>query len=144
MEERILLRQEGMLAYNMNDKMKAFKRKIFINNLILIASIGVYEKEKKSKQKIIVNLEILLTNNTEPLSDNLEETQDYSQFRKCVMDIVQSEHFDLLEILTKKIYVDISKNEFVLGVKVNISKPCLLYTSPSPRDGLLSRMPSSA
>ena len=22
--------------------------------------------------------------------------------------------------------------------------PCLLYTSPSPRDGLLSRMPSSA
>ena len=26
----------------------------------------------------------------------------------------------------------------------NISKACLLYTSPSPRDGLLSRMPSSA
>ena len=24
------------------------------------------------------------------------------------------------------------------------NKPCLLYTSPSPRDGLLSRMPSSA
>ena len=24
------------------------------------------------------------------------------------------------------------------------SLPCLLYTSPSPRDGLLSRMPSSA
>ena len=26
----------------------------------------------------------------------------------------------------------------------NPSRPCLLYTSPSPRDGLLSRMPSSA
>ena len=25
-----------------------------------------------------------------------------------------------------------------------VLKPCLLYTSPSPRDGLLSRMPSSA
>ena len=25
-----------------------------------------------------------------------------------------------------------------------VSKVCLLYTSPSPRDGLLSRMPSSA
>ena len=24
------------------------------------------------------------------------------------------------------------------------ANPCLLYTSPSPRDGLLSRMPSSA
>src|SRR5680860_1015954 len=27
---------------------------------------------------------------------------------------------------------------------VNDIKGCLLYTSPSPRDGLLSRMPSSA
>ena len=25
-----------------------------------------------------------------------------------------------------------------------LSEGCLLYTSPSPRDGLLSRMPSSA
>ena len=28
--------------------------------------------------------------------------------------------------------------------KAKTAKPCLLYTSPSPRDGLLSRMPSSA
>jgi len=28
--------------------------------------------------------------------------------------------------------------------KVEDSKPCLLYTSPSPRDATLSRMPSSA
>ena len=26
----------------------------------------------------------------------------------------------------------------------NLPRVCLLYTSPSPRDGLLSRMPSSA
>ena len=34
-----------------------------------------------------------------------------------------------------------------LSQKINMTKPvltCLLYTSPSPRDGLLSRMPSSA
>ena len=28
--------------------------------------------------------------------------------------------------------------------QADMYKPCLLYTSPSPRDGLLSRMPSSA
>ena len=28
--------------------------------------------------------------------------------------------------------------------KAKLAKLCLLYTSPSPRDGLLSRMPSSA
>ena len=31
-----------------------------------------------------------------------------------------------------------------LGVTMTNIGPCLLYTSPSPRDGLLSRMPSSA
>ena len=30
------------------------------------------------------------------------------------------------------------------GKVVTLVKGCLLYTSPSPRDGLLSRMPSSA
>ena len=30
------------------------------------------------------------------------------------------------------------------GIKLGQSTACLLYTSPSPRDGLLSRMPSSA
>ena len=28
--------------------------------------------------------------------------------------------------------------------QISQTHPCLLYTSPSPRDGLLSRMPSSA
>ena len=34
--------------------------------------------------------------------------------------------------------------EALFGVKVKAVNTCLLYTSPSPRDGLLSRMPSSA
>ena len=32
----------------------------------------------------------------------------------------------------------------IIGDKPNVCFTCLLYTSPSPRDGLLSRMPSSA
>ena len=30
------------------------------------------------------------------------------------------------------------------GLGIGMLANCLLYTSPSPRDGLLSRMPSSA
>ena len=49
---------------------------------------------------------------------------------------------------------DVLPNNGVLGIVKNLitndveltpqDKDCLLYTSPSPRDGLLSRMPSSA
>ena len=35
--------------------------------------------------------------------------------------------------------VDFKVNQLAAGANI-----CLLYTSPSPRDGLLSRMPSSA
>ena len=34
--------------------------------------------------------------------------------------------------------------DFGLGAGFYVDATCLLYTSPSPRDGLLSRMPSSA
>ena len=35
-------------------------------------------------------------------------------------------------------------NWLLTHYKIGEYKDCLLYTSPSPRDGLLSRMPSSA
>ena len=35
-------------------------------------------------------------------------------------------------------------NDSIFNIKKHDIKTCLLYTSPSPRDGLLSRMPSSA
>ena len=37
-----------------------------------------------------------------------------------------------------------SKSNLLLEMELGITGGCLLYTSPSPRDGLLSRMPSSA
>ena len=123
MAARISLLHEEMLDYNKNIRMKVRNRKILINNLIIQASVGVYEHEKQNKQKIIVNVELLLSNDSEPKQDNLESTQDYSQFRKCLIDIIQSQHFQLLEVLVEKIHSTLMINSYVLGAKVNISKP---------------------
>ena len=54
-----------------------------------------------------------------------------------------TEIYDYLKLLFARIgrtYSPISNQE----VKKDQVSDCLLYTSPSPRDGLLSRMPSSA
>ena len=50
------------------------------------------------------------------------------------------------EEFTVEIVVSNDKPETVTNVEITDELPegCLLYTSPSPRDGLLSRMPSSA
>ena len=39
---------------------------------------------------------------------------------------------------------DLFEQQLVTGKPIGRIEICLLYTSPSPRDGLLSRMPSSA
>ena len=42
------------------------------------------------------------------------------------------------------IHIDIMDGHYVPNITFGPNIVCLLYTSPSPRDGLLSRMPSSA
>ena len=41
-------------------------------------------------------------------------------------------------------YMEQAEHDFLRSVGMGVVCDCLLYTSPSPRDGLLSRMPSSA
>ena len=45
-----------------------------------------------------------------------------------------------IESIAIKVGDKVSKDDLLL----NVISPCLLYTSPSPRDATLSRMPSSA
>ena len=81
--------------------------------------------------KILVvddNLDILFLNKSaeDYLCTSLEEVKD--------------KNIDL--VFKEKISNELELQE-VLEQKKSL-KSCLLYTSPSPRDGLLSRMPSSA
>ena len=56
---------------------------------------------------------------------------------------LQNEIGDRVYFETDKYNIN-SASAYVLESQANWLKSCLLYTSPSPRDGLLSRMPSSA
>ena len=51
---------------------------------------------------------------------------------------------DKMAVLGAASLADIEKDPALLALARAKGKTCLLYTSPSPRDGLLSRMPSSA
>ena len=48
-----------------------------------------------------------------------------------------------VQILSDRL-ASISESETTIQLELNRAKACLLYTSPSPRDATLSRMPSSA
>ena len=55
----------------------------------------------------------------------------------------KGEHTKLIESFSHQGYQRIRVNEEIVEIS-DISKHCLLYTSPSPRDRTRSRMPSSA
>ena len=59
--------------------------------------------------------------------------------------LVRQEFILLSDTLGVSMLVDaINHRHSATATETTVFGPCLLYTSPSPRDGLLSRMPSSA
>ena len=98
-------------------------KKILIENLTCSASVGVYEKEKLNKQKIIIDLEILLINKIKTHTDNLNDVADYGKFRRIVLDIINSKHFNLIETLADNLIKKIGAFEKVENIKLKITKP---------------------
>ena len=63
---------------------------------------------------------------------SLEQRLD--RLKRCVA-LIETHDDQIIESLNA---------DYKMRSKYEIITSCLLYTSPSPRDGLLSRMPSSA
>ena len=59
------------------------------------------------------------------------------------LHMIAGAHSFMIDLLCAGGAVGICEDSFV-GYEFDLGLACLLYTSPSPRDGLLSRMPSSA
>ena len=98
-------------------------KKIYIEDLTCNASIGVYENEKINKQKIIINLEILLVNKMKTHTDNLNDVADYGKFRRIVLDVVNSKHFNLIETLADELIKKVKSFDKVKHIKIKITKP---------------------
>ena len=98
-------------------------KKILIENLTCDASVGVYENEKLSKQKIIINVEISLFKKMKTHTDNINDVADYGKFRGIILEVVNSKHFDLIETLADSLIKRIKTFDKVENVKIKVTKP---------------------
>ena len=90
------------------------------------------------------------------MAEAVEKINDIERRVKVIVPIApyQGEISQKFQQLTKtarvqgfrpgKVPLKIVEQQYGGDVKSEVYTNCLLYTSPSPRDGLLSRMPSSA
>ena len=105
------------------DKAKKITRKIFFKEINVPCRIGVYEHEKKHPQRIVISIELELSNKVVPTNDRIDETLNYDLIYREIKKISSSQHFNLVETLTSRIFIYIKKLEKVSNLRINVSKP---------------------
>ena len=102
-------------------------------------------KNKKDGEKMAENILVMDVEGT----DGRERGEDQDFERKSALFALATSEVLIVNIWEHQVGLYQGANMGLLKTvfEVNLQlflKDCLLYTSPSPRDGLLSRMPSSA
>ena len=96
---------------------------IFLTELKVDTTIGIWDWERKIKQTVVIDLEMGTDIRAAVESDSIEDTLNYKLVAKRVQQFVADSSFMLVEALAGKI-AEIILNEFdVPWVKLKVSKP---------------------
>ena len=96
---------------------------IFLRDLEIDATIGIFQWEKRIKQKVRVDLEMATDIAKAAKSDSIKDTLDYKAISKRVQQFVEDSRYELIETLIEKV-AEILINEFnIPWVRVTVSKP---------------------
>jgi dihydroneopterin aldolase len=98
-------------------------RRFVISQINVICSIGIHDFERAEKQRITVDLEVLLSADKEPQVDNIEQALNYDTIREMVIKIATSRHFDLQETLARTIFDAVQALSTVDALMVRTAKP---------------------
>ena len=105
-------------------------------------------QQQSKNERIVETVEMVDRNVTVNVLDKKTRTLTFknedSLPRRFLLKIRLTEKTVTPKPVREKIDSDTRVGTYELDCKPNSSTTCLLYTSPSPRDATLSRMPSSA
>tara|TARA_B100000965_G_C19527504_1_gene729527 strand:+ start:931 stop:1326 length:396 start_codon:yes stop_codon:yes gene_type:complete len=119
-----------LIKLKINNKYK-YKRKVFIKDLILNISVGIHSFEKKKKQKVKFNLEIISNPLVKPDLKNFSTLVDYEDIVKKIIKITKNKHHNLLEDLAESIFNKIFEIQLVNLIKLRIEKIEILKNTSS-------------
>ena len=117
-----------------------------LNNIYGQTSIDA-EKGRESIVKLSDALRYMLYKTDEdrvPLKGELEYLENYIELEKLRLESVEDVDINFQSNISVQRIAPLILLPFVENCFKHCDKTCLLYTSPSPRDATLSRMPSSA
>ncbi len=96
---------------------------IYLHGLTVDAVIGIWEWERKIRQKVVIDIDMDADIRKAAASDSVDDTLNYKLVAKRVVDLAETSGFQLVETLAEGV-ADIVRNEFdVPWVRVKINKP---------------------
>jgi 7,8-dihydroneopterin aldolase/epimerase/oxygenase len=106
-------------------------RHVFVRDLDCIASIGIYEQEKRKPQRIIVNIDLSVEEATGPTADDISHVVSYEVVVKKVEAILAEGHVNLVETLCDRIAQACLKDKRVVAARVRVEKPDIIPNARS-------------
>ena len=104
---------------------------IFIKQLEVISSIGVYDWEKSVQQKLYFDLEMAFDNKPAASSDDIKLALNYFSVSEAVNNFAQTHQFELIETMAESVATLIMAQFAVPWVKVTLHKPGALPKAQS-------------
>ena len=101
-------------------------RRVFVSGLELMASVGIFEVEKRYVQRIVVSVDLDVSDDYDGFSDRLENVVDYASIVTSVRALVESAHFHLIETLAERIAEACLADQRVLLARIVVEKPDIL------------------
>ncbi len=105
--------------------------KIRITDLCAKTIIGVNDRERKKKQPVLINIEILYNAQMAAAGDRIQDALDYDTLSKKIVAHVEKSRFFLLEKLTDFILNLVMQDKKILSATVRVDKPGALISSRS-------------
>ncbi len=110
-----------IIRFKKKEKFK-YKRKVIIKDLILNISIGIHTFEKKKKQRVRFNIEILTNPHIYPNYKDLTSILNYEEVVKKIEKLTDLKHHELIEDLAENIFNMLFKNKLVKKIDLRIEK----------------------
>ncbi|MDF1582958.1 MAG: dihydroneopterin aldolase [Methyloprofundus sp.] len=95
---------------------------IFLGGLQIEAIIGIYDWERKTKQTVILDIEMAHDIKKAAATDDIEDTLDYKAVSQQVISFVEQSEFFLVEKLAEEINRLIREQFNVPWVKLTLNK----------------------
>jgi dihydroneopterin aldolase len=95
---------------------------IFLSGMTVDCIIGIWDWERKIKQKVVIDLEMSFDIRKAAASDHIDDTLDYKKVSKRLLQFVGDSEFQLVETLIDRIAQMILVEFDVPQVKVRLNK----------------------